>query len=401
METVLGLSLTPTAVGWVLVEGRGADGTIIDHDQFEVRTGGGARAASTSERVAAAVLDAQSAAASREQHIHLVAVTWSDAAAAEAALLLESFTESGLSNVVPIRSLDAAELLAGGIAPVVGYDRAAVCVLERDAATVVMVDDADGDQRTAVKHLHGGADRLIDWLTTMFDRSKWQPDGVVVVADHGLDALSGHLEEVLPVPVFRQNGVPLAMARGAALAAAQSTDFTDEPMVARADRSATTPVRSGTSSYAGALTMLAAGAVTLVASVSLALGPQLVPDKPAQPVHHAAHKSTPTPIAKAPAPPPPKVETPPAQATPEPSPAKESTVTVAPVEPQSAVAPEPSAELPAAEPAPAPPPPPPPEPNPHPLLTKLLNRLHGVPDDAPPGEPPAQGPPPNPGAPTP
>lgn len=387
METVLGLSLTPTAVGWVLVEGRDAGGTIVDHDQFEVRTGGGARAASTSAQVAAAVLQAQSAAAERDQHLHLVGVTWSDAAAAEAALLLESFTEFGLSNVVPIRSLDAAELLAGGIAPVVGYDRAAVCVLERDSATVVMVDDADGDARTAVKQLHGGADRLTQWLTTMYDRSKWRPDGVVVVADDDLDALSGHLEETLPVPVFSQSGVPLAMARGAALAAAQSTEFTGEP-IARAAHSARTPMLRGAPSYTGALAMLAAGAVTLVASVSLAVGPRLVPDKPARPAHHVVHEGAPAAVAKAPAPPPVRIEPPPAEAPPaEAAPAEEPTVAVAPVEPQSVAAPEPSPDLlPAAEPVP---PPPPPEPNPHPLLTKLLNRLHGVPDDPPPGEPPA------------
>ena len=40
MDTVLGLSMTPTTVGLVLVEGDGVDGATKNHDAFEVRRGG-------------------------------------------------------------------------------------------------------------------------------------------------------------------------------------------------------------------------------------------------------------------------------------------------------------------------------------------------------------------------
>ena len=63
MDTVVGLSLTSASVGWVLVEGRQADGTILDHEDFEVASGGGVRAVNTSAHATAAVLDAQAAAA--------------------------------------------------------------------------------------------------------------------------------------------------------------------------------------------------------------------------------------------------------------------------------------------------------------------------------------------------
>jgi hypothetical protein len=407
LDTVLGLSLTPTAGGWVLVEGRTADGAIVDHGEFEVRTGGGARAADTSEQATAAVLGAQAAAARRDQRLHVVGVTWTDDAAAEAALLLESLTEAGFDNVVPIRSLEAAEMLARGIAPVVGYHKAAVCVLEGDSAAVVMVDDSDGEAQTAVKQLQGGADRLTQWLTAMFDRSSWQPAGVVVVgSDHDLDAISWRLEKALPVPVFTQSGVPLALARGAALASAQSTEFTDAPMLASLRESRPRPVPSRPRAYAGALTMLVAGAVTLVASVSLAVGPRLLPDKPAGPVKQVVHKSAPAPVAKAPAPAPPpaKVETPAPRPVPEPEAPQEPVVAAAPVEPQNAVSADPSTNLPPAEPAPAPPPvaPPPPPENPHPLLAKVLERLHGHPAEPAPEDPaPAQVPPSNAGPPPP
>jgi hypothetical protein len=50
LDTVLALSLTSTSVGWVLVEGRDADGTILDHDDFEVRPATGLQAVHTSEQ---------------------------------------------------------------------------------------------------------------------------------------------------------------------------------------------------------------------------------------------------------------------------------------------------------------------------------------------------------------
>jgi hypothetical protein len=400
LDTVLGLSLTSTAVGWVLVEGRDAEGAILDHDDFEVSTGGGIRAINTSEQATAAVLRAQSVTADEDQRLHVIGVTWSDEVAAEAALLLESLTDAGFDNVVPIRLHEASEMLACAIAPVVGYDKVAVCVLDGVSTTVVMVDACDGEPQTATKHLSGGGDRLVQWLATMFDRSSWQPGGVVIVgADRDLDALSWQLEKALPVPVITQTGAQLALARGAALASAESTEFTDTEMVEMIDRKhGKSPQRS----YAPAMTMLVAGAVTFVASLSLAVGPRLVPDRVPKPAQQVVHKSTTPPIAQAPVPPPAVVEVPAAQPSPAGRPSEEPVSAPAAAEPQGVASAEPSAELPAAEPAPQPPPPqllpppPPPPPNPHPLLTKVLERLHGN-QNVPPPEPPAPpvGPPPN------
>ncbi len=153
MDTVLGLSLTSTSVGWVLVEGRDADGAILDHDDFDVHPGPGVQAVYTSDQASAAVLDAQAAAAGLDQRLHVVAVTWSDESAAEAALLVESLTDAGFDNVVPVRLHDACDMLARAIAPVVGYDQAAVCVLDGDSTIVVMVDAEDGEPQTAIKQL--------------------------------------------------------------------------------------------------------------------------------------------------------------------------------------------------------------------------------------------------------
>jgi hypothetical protein len=348
LDTVLGLSLTSTAVGWVLVEGRDAAGAIVDHDNFTVRTGGGgARVIGTAEQVTAAVLRVRALAARQDQRIRVIGLTWSDDVAAEAALLLESLTEAGLDNVVPVQALQAAELLAQGIAPIVGYAKTAVCVLDGGSATVAMVDVVGDRTQTAVKYLAGGPGRLISWLSAMFDRSGWHPSGVVVVgADQELDALSRQLEKALPVPVFTQNGPQLALARGAALASARSTEFTDAGIVESIDCNAAAPERLRSRSYAGAMTMLATGAVTFVASLSLAVGPRLLPDRPPAPVEQTVHRSALPPAVVAPAPPPPAVAAP----APEPAPA------TPPVEQQSGIADEPAADLRTAEPELPPPP---------------------------------------------
>ncbi|HXS86125.1 MAG TPA: hypothetical protein VN741_10855 [Mycobacterium sp.] len=391
MDTVLGLSLTSTSVGWVLAEGRDADGAILDHDDFDVHPTAGVQAVYTSEQAASAVLDAQAAAAGFDQRLHVVGVTWSDESAAEAALLVESLTGAGFNNVVPVRLHDACDMLARAIAPVVGYDQAAVCVLDGDSTIVVMVDADDGEPQTAIKQLSGGPGHLAHWLTALFDRSSWKPGGVVIVgAQDDVDAMSARLT-TLPVPVIAQAGAELALARGAALVAAQSTEFTDAEMLETVNSWRQDGNAARQRSYAGAVTILAAGAATFVASLSLALGPHLVPNHAPDPVRPFAHLAARAPIAE---PPPSAVVTPPARPAPKPAPAREPVVEQQPVVAQAPV--EVPAAAPVAPPAPPPPvePPPEPPPNPHPLLTKLLQRLHGQ-------DPDQQQPPPPPGAPTP
>ncbi len=295
--------MTPTTVGWVLAEGHGADGTILDHNELELRDGRGVRAVSTANQVLDEVLLVEAAATASDQRLRVIGVTWTNEASAEAALLLESLTDAGFDNVVPIRLLEAVEALARAIATVIGYEQTAVCILVREWATVVMVDTHDGETQTAVKHVRGGFDGLTTWLAGMFDRSGWRPGGVVVVgSDDDINALSWELEEALPVPVFAQTMAQVTVARGAALAAAQSTEFTDAELWAEPAEPIATPARRPRQLfYAGAVTALAAGAVTFVSSLSLAVGLQLAPDNDSA-AKHAVHTSTPPVAAAVPSP---------------------------------------------------------------------------------------------------
>jgi hypothetical protein len=370
-----------------LVEGRDADGAILDHDDFDVDPTVGMQAVYTSEQASAAVLDAQAAAAGFEQRLHVVGVTWSDESAAEAALLVESLTDAGFDNIVPVRLHDACDMLARAVAPVVGYDRAAVCVLDGDSTVVVMVDAEDGEPQTAIKQLSGGPGHLAHWLTALFDRSSWRPGGVVIVGGQDeVDALSPQLA-ALPVPVINQVGAELALARGAALVSAQSTEFTDDAMLAKVDSRRHDRESARERSYAGAVTMLAAGAVTFVASLSLALGPHLLPSHAPDPVRPVAHRAQGAPIA--PAPRPAAVRTPAARPAPPPEPVVQQPIVQQPVVAQAPVEVPAAAPVAPVPPPPVAPPPPPEQPNPHPLLTKLLERLHGqAPDQQPPPPPP-------------
>jgi hypothetical protein len=285
-------------------------------------------------------------------------------------------------------------MLARAITPVVGYDQAAVCVLDGESTIVVMVDDDGDEPQTAIKQLPGGPDHLVHWLTTLFHRSSWQPNGIVIVgAEPELGTLSTRLEAAVPVPVITQPGADLALARGAALASAQSTEFTDAEMLETVNNRRQDHEASGQRSYAGALTMLGAAAVTFVASLSLAMGQHLVPHHAPDPVRPMAHWAAPAPVAEAPAPRPAAVETPAARPASKPAPEQAPAVQQQPVVAQAPVnVPAAAPVQPPVAPPPAAPPPPEEPPNPHPLLTKLLERLHGqAPDQQPPPQPPPPG----------
>ena len=297
--------MTPTTLGWVLAEGHGADGTILDHLEMTLHAGRGLPAVSTAEQVADEVLRVDALAVASDHRVRVIGVTWNDEASAQAALLLEALTDAGYDNVVPVRFLEAVDTLARAIAPVIGYEQTAVCILEHDWATVVMVDTHEGETQTATKQVRGGFDGLTRWLSGMFERNGWRPGGVVVVgADSDINGFSWQLEKTLPVPVFAQTMAQVTVARGAALAAARSTDFTDERLLAHNSEPPATPARPRQLSYAGAMTALTAGVITFVSSLSVAVGIQLAPDNERAASRHAAHAPAPQ-IAEAVAPAPP------------------------------------------------------------------------------------------------
>ena len=291
MDAVLGLSVTPSAVGLVLVEGQDADGATMDRDAFEVSFRGRSSAMQTCEKAAAAVLRTEAMAATRGHRLHSIGVTWSDDANTEASLLLKSLTDSGFDNVVPVRMPEATEALARGIAEVIGYDTTAVCVLEPETVIMLIVHTRDGSVQTAVNHVIVTEQDLIRWLSGVFSRADWQPQALVLVGSGGDDELMPILEHALSVPVFAPAEAQLALARGAALASAQSVDvsFSDDAHhfahdyahEYRRDDGEHRPLarRRKQLAQTGPMALLVAGVLTFTVSASVAVSLQLAPKK--------------------------------------------------------------------------------------------------------------------------
>ncbi|MCV7420201.1 hypothetical protein H7K45_06590 [Mycobacterium yunnanensis] len=324
MDAVLGLSMTPTSVGLVLVEGQDADGATMDRDSIAFSDGD----VHSSAQATAAVLRTEAIAATRGLRLHSIGVTWSEDADLQASMLMESLSESGFDNVVAIRMPEATEALARGIADVLGYTTTAVCVIDPDSVISLIVNTDDGAVQTAFNHSVDSDDALISWLSTVFTRADWAPEALVVVGSAGdLDPVLHQLEDALSVPVYAPEEAKLALARGAALASAQTTEmpraaledaFVVQARDDRTERDALTARhgRRRTLAIAGPLAMLAVGAVTFVVSVSIAISTQLTPTRAALP-------SQPAPAVRADIPqvasvPPPAAPPPPVVLPPEP-----------------------------------------------------------------------------------
>ncbi|WP_275571143.1 DUF7159 family protein [Mycolicibacterium vanbaalenii] len=313
MDAVLGLSVTPSAVGLVLVEGQDVDGVTLDGDGFEVGGDGAAGALCTSEQATAAVRRSEAVAADLGRRVHAIGVTWSDDADTEASLLLKSLSEAGFDNIVPVRLSEATDALARRIAKLMGYRTTAVCVIEPEQLIALVATD-EGAVQPAVNHSVVTEEDLIGWLSSVFARADWAPEALVLVGSaEDLDGLSPILEDALAVPVFSPDAAQLALARGAALACASNGDFDVWPGPAseRQTRPATT--RFARSAPA---VLLAAGVVTFVASVSVAVALALTPGQPAPQPRPAAESAAAPPAAA----PPRSQVPPPARAAVEPAP---------------------------------------------------------------------------------
>lgn len=301
MDAVLGLSMTPTSIGLVLVQGQDADGATVDRDTFAVSDD----AIETSEQATAAVLRTEAMAATRGLRLHSIGVTWSEDADTEASMLMQSLSESGFDNVVAIRMPEATEALARGIAEVLGYATTAVCVIGPESVITLIVNTSDGAVQTAFNHAIDSDEALIGWLSTVFTRADWAPEALVVVGSAGdVGSILTDLQDALSVPVFAPEEAKLALARGAALASAQSSEMPLDPFEhgfgdyahnggSGRHRTVQQPVeRRRTLARVGPVAMLATGVVTFVVSVSIAVSLQLAPGREAQ-------TSSPIPAARA------------------------------------------------------------------------------------------------------
>ena len=153
-------------------------------------------------------------------------VTWSDHD--EAARLREGLAAVGIGDVMLVSDLHAAGALAQAAGRAVGYDKTALMFVERDTATLSVVETSDGSIVKVLSRSLHSADAMAvmtDMVTSLQAHDPW-PGGVFVVGS-GVDitSIKEHLEHLVSVPVSAPEDAGMALARGAALAAAAAPRF--------------------------------------------------------------------------------------------------------------------------------------------------------------------------------
>ena len=119
MDTVLGVSMAPTAVRMVLVEGENADGVTVDEDGFDVNAAADAPTINAADQVVSAILGTQEGAAESGYQVRSTGVTWTDPI--EAAALRDALAARKVENVMLVSSFLAAAALAQVVGSSVGY----------------------------------------------------------------------------------------------------------------------------------------------------------------------------------------------------------------------------------------------------------------------------------------
>ncbi|MDI3315963.1 MAG: hypothetical protein QJR12_17350 [Mycobacterium sp.] len=228
MDTVLGVSMTPTAVGMVLVEGENADGATVDQDNVDLTSVSAAPAFSPPDRRISAILGTREGAVAGGYRLTSTGVAWVDPM--EAAALHQGLAARKIEDVMLVSAFLAAAALAQEIGNTTNYIRTALLYVEPETATLAVVDTADGSVRDVRRRsLPEDDDQAVAELVALLkeaDGLETHPDGVVVVGC-GVDIplIKPALEAATSLPVSAPEEPEMALARGAAVAAAHAPLF--------------------------------------------------------------------------------------------------------------------------------------------------------------------------------
>ena len=228
MDTVLGVSMAPTTVRIVLVEGQNADGATVDEDNFAVTNGDDPATFSGPNQVVAAILGTREGANEAGYDLLSTGVTWSNQS--EATELRDALTARKVENVMLVSAFLAAAALAQSMGSATGYARAALLYVEPDAATLAVVNTTDGSITDVQREqLPDDDDQAVAALVSMVSAAEGleeHPEGLLVVGS-GVDIplIKPALEEATSLPLSVPEQPETALARGAALASANAPLF--------------------------------------------------------------------------------------------------------------------------------------------------------------------------------
>jgi hypothetical protein len=226
MDVVLGMSMAPTAVRLVLVEGENADGVTVDEDNFDIACDDDAATMSAADQVITTILGTREGATQAGYALASTGVTWTDPV--DAAALREALATRKVENVMLVSAFMAAAALAQMVGSATGNAHTALLFVEPDTATLAVVDSGNGSITDVHKELISSVDTVAD-LTGILagvDRLEPHPQHLFLVGS-GVDiaALKPQLEAVTSLPVSAPEEPETALAWGAALASANAPLF--------------------------------------------------------------------------------------------------------------------------------------------------------------------------------
>ena len=273
MDIVLGVSMTPTTVRMVLVEGEKADGVTVDHDVFTINSADGSATSTAAEQVCAAVLGTKESAAASGHHLRSIGVTWTHHS--DAAELRDILAARGIEDVMLVSATHAAAALAQAVGRAIGYDTTAVLFIEKDTATMSVVQTDDGSVvKVLSRDLHDSdAMAVFAEMAVAVESAESAPQGLFIVGS-GVDAaaVKAHVENLVALPVSAPDEPELALARGAALASAHAPEMeaSTAGLAYSQDVDGTTAADAYRVGLAGAATQLAPVDVPVAYSDALA-----------------------------------------------------------------------------------------------------------------------------------
>src|SRR5690625_2737190 len=216
--------MTPSAIYTSLADGDRAAGVTIDEDMLAVPAD--ARAA---DEVVAAVLAARQQAHDGGYRLSSIGVTCVDQG--DTAALSDALADHELGTVMVVSGFLAAAALTQTVGKALGYPHTALLYLETQTLTVAVVDSATG----AIGAVHrralteSGADRtaVLSEALTELTMLETRPGGLYLVgAGADVRTLRDAAEALTALPVNLPEEPALALAQGAAVAAAHAPLFT-------------------------------------------------------------------------------------------------------------------------------------------------------------------------------
>src|ERR1700756_1605237 len=228
MDTVLGVSMAPTAVRMVLVEGQNGDGVTVDQDNIDLPADDEGSPSTAANQIVSAILGTREGAAEGGYQLASTGVTFTDPV--EAAGLRDPLAAPTVENVMLVSAFLAAAALAQTVGNQTNCARTALLYIEPDSATLAVVDSVDGSivdvHREALPDDDEAAVAQLASMVSGAETMATHPDAVFVVGS-GVDIpmIKPALEAATTLPLVAPEEPDTALARGAALASANAPLF--------------------------------------------------------------------------------------------------------------------------------------------------------------------------------